>query len=270
MNPTNIEYLVIIGIAVMLLLVISLLLVFNINQRKKLKYQNDMQQLREKQQNQLIESAILSEENERHRIAETLHDEVGAILSSTRLHFSNIKSDQLDEKDRQLHERSKELLDHAINHVRSISHNLHSTLLKEFGLNEAIRHFLNKTVQGTVVKVEILLDDNYLVQHPQTDLGVYRIVQELVNNILKHAHSSYINISSVLKEDDKWKFLIMTIRYNGSGISQEEFEVFRYKPEGLGLKNIQNRIILLRGNILFEKNVTDNTITLTIPINDVL
>ena len=265
----QIEFLVITGIAVMLLLVISLLLVFNTNQRKKLKYQNDMQQLREKQQNQLIESAILSEENERHRIAETLHDEVGAILSSTRLHFSNIKSDQLDEKDRQLHERSKELLDLAIRQVRSISHNLHSTLLKEFGLNEAIRHFMSKTVQGTLVKVEINLDENYLVQHPQTDLGVYRILQELVNNILKHAHASYVNISSILKDEEKWKTLVVIIRYNGSGISQEEFEDFRYKPEGLGLKNIQNRIILLRGNILFEKNESDNTITLTIPINDV-
>ena len=265
----QIEFLVITGIAVMLLLVISLLLVFNTNQRKKLKYQNDMQQLREKQQNQLIESAILSEENERHRIAETLHDEVGAILSSTRLHFSNIKSDQLDEKDRQLHERSKELLDLAIRQVRSISHNLHSTLLKEFGLNEAIRHFMSKTVQGTIVKVEINLDENYLVQHPQTDLGVYRILQELVNNILKHARASYVNISSILKDEEKWKTLVVIIRYNGSGISQEEFEDFRYKPEGLGLKNIQNRIILLRGNILFEKNESDNTITLTIPINDV-
>ena len=265
----QIELLVITGIAVMLLLVISFLLVFNTNQRKKLKYQNDMQQLREKQQNQLIESAILSEENERHRIAETLHDEVGAILSSTRLHFSNIKSDQLDEKDRQLHERSKELLDLAIRQVRSISHNLHSTLLKEFGLNEAIRHFMSKTVQGTIVKVEINLDENYLVQHPQTDLGVYRILQELVNNILKHARASYVNISSILKDEEKWKTLVVIIRYNGSGISQEEFEDFRYKPEGLGLKNIQNRIILLRGNILFEKNESDNTITLTIPINDV-
>ena len=266
----NIEFLVIIGIAVMLLLVISLLLVFNINQRKKLKFQNDMQQLREKQQNQLIESAILSEENERHRIAETLHDEVGAILSSTRLHFSNIKSDQLDDKDRQLHERSKELLDLAIKQVRSISHNLHSTLLKEFGLNEAIRHFMSKTVQGTIVNVETHLDDNYMVQHPQTDLGVYRIVQELVNNIIKHAHASYINIASVLRDEEDWKDLVMTIRYNGSGITQQEFEEFRYKPEGLGLKNIQNRIILLRGKIQFQKNATDNSITLTIPINDVL
>ena len=267
MNQTNLEFLVIIGIAVMLLLVISLLLVFNINQRKKLKHQNEMQQLREKQQNQLIESAILSEENERHRIAEILHDEVGAILSSTRLHFSNIKNDQLNEKDRLLHEKSKELLDLAITQVRTISHNLHSTLLKEFGLNEAIRHFMSKIVHGTIMKVESHLDDDYIVQHPQIDLGVYRIVQELVNNILKHAHATYINISSELKGEEKQKYLVMIIRSNGSGISQEEFEDFRYKPAGLGLKNIQNRIILLRGSIQFEKNATDNTVTLTIPIN---
>src|SRR5262249_36955822 len=155
----------------------------------------EMGKLKEKQQNQLIEAAVKSEEGERHRIAETLHDEVGAILSSVRLHFLNMKTEHLDEKDKQLLGKSKELLDEAIQQVRSISHNLHSTLLKEFGLNEAIRHFLKKTIQGTLIEVETDLDDGYMIQHPQTDISIYRIVQELVNNILKHAHTKYMRVS---------------------------------------------------------------------------
>jgi len=183
-------------------------------------------------------------------------------LSSVRLHFSNINALQLDEKGKTLHEKSKELLDDGIQKVRTISHNLHSTLLKEFGLNEAIRNFLNTTVKGTLVKVETDLDNNYLIQNAETDLGMYRITQELINNILKHAHANFINIKSKMKNDE----LELTLHFNGNGLSQEEFEELRYRPEGLGLKNIQNRIILLKGKIFFEKNKQDNRIILTIPV----
>jgi two-component system NarL family sensor kinase len=255
--------LITLGIAAMLLLAAGFLLIVVVNQRKKWQLQKQMSLLKEQQQNQLIEAAVKSEESERHRIAETLHDEVGAILSSVRLHFSNIKAEKMDEKERQLQEKSKFLLDEAIQKVRSISHNLHSTLLKEFGLNEAIRHFISKTVDGTLVKGETRLDNNYQALHPHTDIGIYRIVQELVNNILKHAHASYIHIASQLTQDK----LILTVHYNGSGLSQQEFEELRFKPDGLGLKNIQNRIILLKGNIFFEKGHEENSITLTIPAN---
>src|SRR5262249_29882829 len=109
-HGTDIRYLVIIGISVMLLLFTSFLVALIFNQRKKLKYQLAMEKLREQQQNQLIEAAVRSEETERHRIAEILHDEVGAILSSAKLHLLGIKAELLDQKDRQLHEKGRELL----------------------------------------------------------------------------------------------------------------------------------------------------------------
>lgn len=260
----NIALTIYIGIGFMLLLIISFLLIVLMGQRRKWKMLRQMQHLKEEQQNQLIEAAIRSEETERHRIAETLHDEVGAILSSARLHFSNINATLLDEKGKTLHEKAKELMDEGIQKVRTISHNLHSTLLKEFGLNEAIRHFLSKTVQGTLVKVETNLDANYMIQNAETDLGVYRIIQELINNILKHAQANFINISSAIKGEK----LELILHFNGNGLSQEEFEILRYKPEGLGLKNIQNRMILLKGTIYFEKNSNDNRIILTIPVKE--
>ena len=255
---------VLIGIVIMLGLVAGIFIFFFLSQKKKIEYQSKFQTLREQQQNQLIEAAVLSEESERHRIAEQLHDEVGAILSSTRLHFSNINSAQLDDKGRTLHEKSKELLDESIQKVRSISHNLHSTLLKEFGLNEAIRHFLGKTAQSSIVATETELDANYLIQHPQIDLGVYRIVQEVVNNTLKHAGATKIKVVS--KHENN--FLRVEISHNGEGITQHQFESLRYKPDGLGLKNIQNRIILLKGTIHFERSGGENKITITIPTTE--
>ncbi len=258
----NITNLVIVGIAVMLLMVISILLAVIFNQRKKNQHRIAMEKLREHQQNQLIEAAVRSEEMERHRIAETLHDEVGAILSSAKLHLLGIKSDLLDEKDQKLHEKGRELLNDVIQKVRGISHNLHSNILKEFGLNEAIRHFIKKITQGTIIHASTALDDNYKTLNADDDISMYRIVQELINNILKYANASEFLISSVLDG----KELNLVVFHNGEGLSQEQFEELRYQKDGLGLKNIQNRIILLKGTIHFTSGDEGYRINIHVPV----
>lgn len=247
----------------MVVLFSSFLYSFVIAQRKKLQHQKDLDTLRETQQNQLIEAAVRSEETERHRIAETLHDEVGAILSSAKLHWQGIKYNTLDERDKALYEKGKELLDNGIQRVRGISHNLHSSILKEFGLNEAIRHFVNTTLKGTMIEASTELDDNYKTENPENDISIYRIVQELINNILKYANAKELNIRSVFSELQ----LQIIIQHNGNGLTQNQFQELRYKKEGLGLKNIQNRVILLKGSINF--NLVENcySIYITAPIN---
>ena len=258
----DVTYLVIVGIAVMLLMVVSVLLAVIFNQRKKNQHRQAVEKLREQQQNQLIEAAVRSEETERHRIAETLHDEVGAILSSAKLHLLGIKPDSLDEKDKGLHEKGRELLNEVIQKVRGISHNLHSNILKEFGLNEAIRHFVRKVTEGTIIKSETSLDDNYKTENPDNDISIYRMVQELVNNILKYANATELMITSVLTDES----LNIEIFHNGLGLTQEQFEELRYQKEGLGLKNIQNRVILLKGNIYFAQGPAGYSIQINVPV----
>lgn len=258
----NVTYLVIVGIAVMLLMVVSILLAVIYNQRKKDQHRRAVEQLREQQQNQLIEAAVRSEELERHRIAETLHDEVGAILSSAKLHLLGIKSAVLDEKDQKLHEKGRELLNEVIQKVRGISHNLHSNILKEFGLNEAIRHFVKKVSQGTLLQATTALDDDYQTENAENDISLYRIIQELINNIIKYAHATEMIISSTLENNE----LNLVLFHNGDGLTQAQFEELRFRKEGLGLKNILNRIILLKGKILFSKGEEGYRINIHVPV----
>lgn len=258
----NVTYLVIVGIAVMLLMVVSILLAVIYNQRKKDQHRKAVEQLREQQQNQLIEAAVRSEELERHRIAETLHDEVGAILSSAKLHLLGIKSEVLDERDQKLHEKGRELLNEVIQKVRGISHNLHSNILKEFGLNEAIRHFVKKVTQGTMLQATTALDDNYKTENAENDISIYRMVQELMNNILKYANATEFLISSTLEGNE----LNLVLFHNGDGLTQEQFEELRFRKEGLGLKNIQNRIILLKGTIHFTRGGEGYRINIHVPV----
>lgn len=258
----SVTYLAIVGIGVMLLMVVSILLAVIYNQRKKNQHRIAVEKMREQQQNQLIEAAVRSEETERHRIAEILHDEVGAILSSAKLHLLGIHSEVLDERDQKLHEKGRELLNDVIQRVRGISHNLHSNILKEFGLNEAIRHFIKKITQGTILNASTNLDDNYKTENPDNDISIYRMVQELLNNILKYANASEFLVSSVLRDNE----LDLVIFHNGDGLTQEQFEELRYQKEGLGLKNIQNRIILLKGTIHFTSGTEGYRVNIHVPV----
>ncbi len=261
-QSNNISFFVSIAIAVMLLLIISFLLAFNTAQRKKFLYHQNLLHLKESQQNELIKAAVRSEETERHRIAEELHDEVGALLSATKLYLSNLHPEQLPKNEEAVYHKSLELLDESIQKVRSISHNLHSAILKELGLNEALQSFTHK-LQSATLNINTDLDEQYSSKNPENDITVYRILQELCGNIMKHSKSTYLHITSKIEDG----ILHFTITYNGNGLSQEEFEKLRYESKGLGLKNIQNRIILLKGKISFEKSNDGNSIQLNIPIN---
>jgi signal transduction histidine kinase len=250
----------IIGSLIILLLLSSFFIIIVSNLTQKIKYQQGILLLREEQQNQLIESAVLSEEVERHRIAEILHDEIGAILSAAKLHFSNIKTTSLPTLDAQLHSTSKELLDEAIQKVRLISHNLHSNILKEFGLNEAIRHLV-KTTGGTIITTELNLDDSYTAKDAAADISTYRMIQELLHNIIIHARPTELFINSRFTNNE----LSILGEHNGNGLTQEMFEALRFKTDGLGLRTIENRLILLKGTIAFAKSEKGYSILLTIP-----
>jgi two-component system NarL family sensor kinase len=91
---------------------------------------------------------------------------------------------------------------------------------------------------------------------------MYRVVQELVNNILKYANASEFLISSVLNGNE----LTLVVFHNGDGLTQQQFEELRYQKEGLGLKNIQNRIILLKGTIHFTNGDEGYRINIHVPV----
>jgi signal transduction histidine kinase len=260
----DIRLLLVVGVVAMLLLFISVLLIFIFSQRKKLQYGHSLNAMQQQQQYQLVEAAVRSEEGERVRIAEQLHDEVGALLSSAKLHFRMVDLENSNGQSRALFEKGNELLNEAIDKVRGISHALHSHILQEFGLNEAIKDFAEKLVHDSLVKVSTNLDYSYSSRNEQRDMTIYRIVQELLNNILKHTSTNLITINSNYKDG----MLTLNIVNNGDGLTQVLFEELRYVNNGLGLKNIQNRIYLLKGNISFYNIGNDFFTEITIPANN--
>ena len=258
----NLKLLILVGISVMLLLFVSFLLIFISTQRRKFRFQRHLQQLRETQQDLLIKAAVTSEESERLRIAEELHDEMGALLFSAKLHFQNIRLNENDPGNLPLQRKGEELLDEAIQKVRGLSHNLHSSILQEFGLIEAIRHFVGKLTDENLVQATTSLDCECAAVFRENEISIYRMVQELLNNILKHAHARKIQVSCVNTAEK----LVLTIFHDGEGLTQELFDELKFRPGSMGLKIIQNRLILLKGELVFSRRSNGYTIDLILPV----
>lgn len=258
----NFKLLVLVGTSVMLMLFVSFLLFFISTQRKKYRLHRQLQQLREKQQELLIAAGVRSEESERLRIAEVLHDQMGAMLFSAKLHFENIRLDPEDPNSLPLHKKGQELLDDAIRKIRDISHNLHSAILQEFGLLEAIRHFVEKLADKHLIRTTATLDCPYSAASYENDIVIYRLVQELISNILKHANARNIHLHCA----NTAQSLVLTIRHDGAGITQEQFEELKFRPGSMGFKIIQNRLILLKGDLQFSQRPDGYYIDLAVPL----
>jgi two-component system, NarL family, sensor kinase len=101
---------------------------------------------------------------------------------------------------------------------------------------------------------------------PEKELIVYRVVQELINNILKHSNSSFIHLTQNMQNG----FCLLRLHHDGRGIVQTDFEKLNKSNIGLGLKNISSRLKVAHGNILFEKDVSQTyyKVTIEIPRDD--
>lgn len=191
---------------------------------------------------------IEAEEKERRRIAQDLHDGVGQILSAAKLNLSGLESKitltTKDEKD--AFKNALDLIDDSVKEVRIVSHNMMPNTLIKMGLASAIREFITKigSVPNLKIDLEIVGLDARLNENTETVL--YRVIQEVVNNIIKHAKANTISLQLV-KHD---KELTIMIEDNGIGFDAENINAF----DGIGLKNIISRIEFLNGTVHFDSN----------------
>lgn len=249
----------------MLLFAIGVIVFVLAHQRRVIKYQLNLQKIKEEQQHLLLHATIESEEKERQRIAGDLHDEVGASLSTIRLYLLQVAKKKTPEEIALVTGAAKEILDEVTDKVRQISHRLSPEMLMQFGLSEAIKNTTQKLNNTGSVRVTFYSSENQPRMQPEDELAVYRITQEIIGNLLKHAAATEMRVQLM----HSGKNLVLSIEDNGKGFTQETFEKLKNSPGGLGLKNIQSRINILQGNISFKplKSGNPGTLTtLTIPL----
>jgi len=256
-NPVN---LIILGIVAMLALAMGIVFFVVLYQRRMLRHQMELKLLNEQKQKELLQASIQSEEEERMRIASELHDDVGATLSSIRLFLHSASKG----KDPQLIDQSRALLDESIQKVRSISHKLQPSTLHRLGLKVSL-----EALADMVTKTGMLHMSCKMGKLPELDettaLALYRIVQELLNNIIKHSNATDIHLESTRDGN----VFCIALSHNGQGLTDESFSELIYKKGAIGLKNIVNRIEVINAVIRFRK-VSDNLFetVISVPVNN--
>jgi signal transduction histidine kinase len=262
-TTSGISLVLFLGTLGMLVLTIGLILFIIFHQRKVIRYQFRLQQMETEQQKLLLNASIKLQEEERQRLAADLHDDAGPLLATARLYLNENLVNQ--DKSTQLQSifQARQIIDDTIQLVRNISHSLMPPTLKNFGLESAINDLFQKISGSGAINASSRFHDYRERLKPEKELVVFRIVQELINNILKHSNSSFIHLTQNVHAD---KFYLR-VHHDGRGIVQSDFEKLTKSNIGLGLKNISSRLRVVQGNINFEKDISQTyyKITLEMP-----
>ncbi|MDP4150690.1 MAG: histidine kinase [Bacteroidota bacterium] len=246
----------------MLSLTIGLIVFIIFHQRKVIRYQMRLQKLEQDQQKMLLNASIRLQEEERQRIAADLHDDAGPLLATARLYL-NENLVNLD-KTTQLQSiyNAKQIIDDTIQLIRNISHSLMPPTLKNFGLESAVNDLFQKISGSGSMNASSRFHDYRERLQAENELIIFRVIQELVNNILKHSNASFIHLTQNTSGD---RFFIR-LHHDGRGITQTDFDKLNKSNVGLGLKNIQSRLKVLHGKIFFEKDMSQTYYKVTIEL----
>ncbi len=267
-NPTNTTYVVYFGTFGMLLLAVGLIVFIVFHQRKVIYFQLRMKKMQEDQQQMMLQASIQSQEEERQRIAADLHDDAGPLLATVRLYLNEGLIHQDQGTQLQSIYNAKQIIDDTIQLIRNMSHNLIPPTLKNFGLESAVNDMFQKINGSGSISASARFHDYKRRLKLEYELSIFRVLQELVNNILKHSHSSFIHLT----QNKTDQYIYIRMHHDGEGLTQTEYEKLRDTPRGMGLKNIFSRIKILNSKILFEKD-SSNTyykVTIEIPVEAML
>ena len=254
------------GVLSLLIIIISGVIIYNYKLRQKnLKLRLDQTQLAQKSkldklksdsQVRILNATLDGKEAERKQIAETLHDSVSSLLSSANLHLQASKM-QFKEKAPLEIDKTQKIIIEASQKIRDLSHTLVSSVLLKFGLKYAIKDMAEKYSNS---KIEIKTNIKNVRRYQQNfEIKVNNIIQELVNNILKHSKAT----KATVQMEDKNGILFVDIQDDGEGFDKTEIA----KKDGLGINQIEARIQMMKGRFRIDSNSQTGTrIKIELPI----
>ncbi len=247
---------IIIGMVMFFVLALAVILFFIVYQKRLLAQQKKHRQIEADYQRELLAVAIESEEKERTRIGKELHDDVGALLTTTKLYLSQVSSELSPEELTKTTDKMRSLFDTMIQGVRNISQDLRPVILEKLGLMEAIDNLV-QTVNDTGKIKAKFVDFSTSSIAKANELNIYRIIQELINNTLKHAVASNLSITI----SNTGKTLKIVYEDDGIGLQQEYLN-----QKGIGLKNIESRLSVVEGTMNFSSQKSGMKATINIPM----
>lgn len=199
-------------------------------------------------QQQRTEAILEAEDRERLRIARDLHDGIGQMLAAARMALGNfLAKKKVENKHIQ---NSLDLLEESIKEIREISHNMMPGALTKLGLSTALKQFVNKINALGVLQIELQIIGIKERLNEKIETMLYRVVQEILSNIIRHAEATKVSIELVKHESE----LVLVIEDNGKG-----FDTNASKNHGIGIKNVATRVEYLNGSVNFDSAIGRGT-----------
>jgi signal transduction histidine kinase len=253
----QIALLIAVGTVGMLLLAIAIVLFMVFYQKRMIQEQVKRQKLEIDYQQKMMQATLESQESERRKLAGELHDSIGGMLSAIRMGISTLgrtlpDSHSIDE--------TKEMLDETISSVRQISRDLMPSTLEKFGLAQALKELCDRVQGASQLPIQFQEQEQIPALDKNKELLIYRIVQELLNNAVKHSKASLVNVTLT-----GGKSFHLEVEDDGVGFNFNDQKNDKRFGKGLGLYSIENRASLLNAKLEFEMQRTKGSkISLTL------
>lgn len=260
-------YLSLTGLVLTLLIAGLLYLRYIYNKKVHLR---QLQAIKQEKEIQLLEALIQGEEKERTHIAKELHDGVAGMLVAAKLHLNALVDQNNTIAQSKDLERVVNLLDETYTEVRKTSHNLMPEVLLNHGLEGALRRYCDNISSSRKLLIQYDSWGDFERYKNSFELSIYRIVQELISNIIKHSKATKALVQISLHDN----LLSIAIEDNGVGFSEENYS------DGMGLHNLQSKVLALDGNLeiisnkgkgvraYMEFDVSHNKTSLINPLNN--
>ncbi len=250
----------IILVTVLLFVVAAGIIVFVlIYQKKQLQYMSERKQLKANYDKEILESRLEIQEQTMKSISQEVHDNIGQVLSVAKLNLNMINVDDSAPVIQEKLNDISELLRKAIQDLRDLSKSLHSDIIAENGLLKAIESELNILKKTGAYVITLNIEGNYYHLPEQKELILFRMFQEMINNIIKHAQASVINVSVTFQPQQ----FMLGINDNGLGFNFANIDT----AKGMGLKNIINRSQLIGAHYFIDSQIAKGTaIKIDLPV----
>ena len=235
----------------MLVLVTGFILLYRVSRKQLLRQFEEREKLKARHQQELLKAAIDTQEQERERIASELHDHIGNDLQTLKLYLHQMIPAYQEGQE----PPGVQLLAGTIRDVRELSHELMPASLQQLGLTEALKSLVSRLDAAGQIAVELISEGSER-RTPEVELALYRIVQELINNTLRHAQASCIRVFL----DSHQAGFCLTYEDDGIGLPQKQKEG---PTQGLGLKNIESRCQLIGASSEFGRDNPGMKISIT-------
>ena len=217
----------------------------------------------QKQEADIVARLQQVQDGERRRLARELHDSVGQLLASIAMNIARVRaeSDKLSPEVAELVIQNGAMVNEITNEIRTISHLLHPPLLDEMGLPLALRWYIDGFMERSKIRATVEVPDGFDRLPPDTEIAVFRAVQECLANVHRHSGSSSCSVKLVRDGQE----LQLRVEDNGSGIPKEKLANVM-SSGGVGLRGMRERVRRLGGTLAIDSSEQGTTVTIKLPI----